>query len=328
MGLLADLVQQSTATTGTGTVTLGAAVTDFRTVAGAGIADGSVVSYLIQDGTKREVGTGVIGASGTTMTRVLRASSTGSLLNLTGSAFVGIGANAGDFSEVYPSGNFALREQSWYLDVNNNAALGNGSGPWGNRWYVNSTTGWGKPLITGGNGRSAFRRSTSGTQAGSFTGQSGDLSIVNIDGGATWRWKSRINLRPGSQAAPTSAEDYRYQGGFSSDLSIITADNFAAFAYYQSGGTVFFESRTRRANGTIQANALTLPSVNQWMTLEIILTPSEVLFYVDGALVATHTTVPTSIMYDGDHWRGVAGTSDRVFDLSFLALSVSWGANS
>ena len=97
MGLLADLVQQSTSTTGTGTVTLGAAVTDFRTVAGAGIADGSVVSYLIQDGTKREVGTGVIGASGTTMTRVLRASSTGSLLNLTGSAFVGIGANAGDF---------------------------------------------------------------------------------------------------------------------------------------------------------------------------------------------------------------------------------------
>jgi hypothetical protein len=97
MGLLADLVQQSTATTGTGTVTLGAAVTDFRTVAGAGIADGSVVSYLIQDGTKREVGTGVIGASGTTMTRVLRASSTGSLLNLTGSATVGIGANAGDF---------------------------------------------------------------------------------------------------------------------------------------------------------------------------------------------------------------------------------------
>jgi lysophospholipase L1-like esterase len=97
MTVLADLVQQSTATTGTGTVTLGAAVTDFRTVAGAGIADGSVVSYLIQDGTKREVGTGVIGASGTTMTRVLRASSTGSLLNLTGSAFVGIGANAGDF---------------------------------------------------------------------------------------------------------------------------------------------------------------------------------------------------------------------------------------
>jgi hypothetical protein len=99
MTVLADLVQQSTSTTGTGTVTLGAAVTGFRTVAGASIADGSVVSYAILDGTNRETGTGVIGASGTTLTRVLRASSTGSLLNLTGSATVGIAANAGDFSD-------------------------------------------------------------------------------------------------------------------------------------------------------------------------------------------------------------------------------------
>lgn len=97
MGVLADLVQQSTATTGTGTVTLGAAVTGFRTVAGAGIADGVVVSYAIQDGTNRETGTGTVGGSGTTLTRTLLASSTGSLLNLSGSAVVGIAPNAADF---------------------------------------------------------------------------------------------------------------------------------------------------------------------------------------------------------------------------------------
>jgi hypothetical protein len=97
MGVLADLVQQSTATTGTGTLTLGAAVTGFRTVAGAGIADGVVVSYAIQDGTNRETGTGTIGGSGTTLTRTLLASSTGSLLNLSGSAVVGIAPNAADF---------------------------------------------------------------------------------------------------------------------------------------------------------------------------------------------------------------------------------------
>ena len=96
MSILADLVQQSTSTTGTGTVTLGSAVTGFRTVAASGIPDGSVVSYAILDGTNRETGTGVIGSSGTTLTRVLRASTTGSLLNLTGSATVGIAANAGD----------------------------------------------------------------------------------------------------------------------------------------------------------------------------------------------------------------------------------------
>jgi hypothetical protein len=103
MGVLADLVQQSTATTGTGTITLGAAVTGFRTVAGAGIADGVVVSYAIQDGTNRETGTGTVGGSGTTLTRTLLASSTGSLLNLSGSAVVGIAPNAADFDFAFAS---------------------------------------------------------------------------------------------------------------------------------------------------------------------------------------------------------------------------------
>jgi hypothetical protein len=97
MGLIVDLVQQYTSTTGTGTLTLGSAVTGFRTIAGAGIADGTVVSYAIQEGTNRETGAGVVGGSGTTLTRVLRTSSTGSLLNLTGNAVVGIAPNGGDF---------------------------------------------------------------------------------------------------------------------------------------------------------------------------------------------------------------------------------------
>jgi hypothetical protein len=97
MTMLADLVAQNTATTGTGTVTLGAAVTGFRTLAASGIPDGALVSYAIQDGTNRETGTGTVGGSGTTITRGLRASSTGSLLSLTGSAIVTIQPNAGDF---------------------------------------------------------------------------------------------------------------------------------------------------------------------------------------------------------------------------------------
>lgn len=101
MTILADLVQQNTATTGTGTVTLGSAVTGFRTVAGAGITDGSIVSYAILEGTNRETGTGVTGSTGTTLTRVLRSSTTGSLLNLGGSAIVSIQPNSADFDYAY-----------------------------------------------------------------------------------------------------------------------------------------------------------------------------------------------------------------------------------
>jgi hypothetical protein len=98
MGLIVDLVHQTTNTTGTGTLTLGPAVTGFRTFAGAGIADGTIVSYGIQNGTNREVGWGIVGGSGTTLTRNLIASTTGSLLNLSGSSVVGGVANSGDFT--------------------------------------------------------------------------------------------------------------------------------------------------------------------------------------------------------------------------------------
>jgi hypothetical protein len=81
-----DRVSFATATTGTGTITAGAATSGFRTMAGAAILDGSKVSYAIEDGTAWETGTGVTGASATTLTRILSQSSTGSLLNLSGTA--------------------------------------------------------------------------------------------------------------------------------------------------------------------------------------------------------------------------------------------------
>ena len=96
---LADLVLMTTATTGTGTITLGSAVTGYRSFSTAGIANGTVVSYAIEDGTNRETGRGTYTTSGTTLTRTLKASSTGSLLNLSGNAQVMITAITDDFTE-------------------------------------------------------------------------------------------------------------------------------------------------------------------------------------------------------------------------------------
>lgn len=84
--MLYDRVSFSTSTAGTGTVAAGAATSGFRTMASASIPDGATVLYCIEDGTAWETGSGVVGAAGTTLTRVLSQSSTGSLLNLSGSA--------------------------------------------------------------------------------------------------------------------------------------------------------------------------------------------------------------------------------------------------
>ena len=88
----------TTATTGTGTITLGSAVDGFQTFTAAGVADGDTVRYCIEDGTSSfELGSGVFTASGTTLTRVVSESSnSNNAINLSGDAIVFITAIAAD----------------------------------------------------------------------------------------------------------------------------------------------------------------------------------------------------------------------------------------
>jgi hypothetical protein len=79
------LARVSTSTTGTGTVTLGAAVSGFQTFANAGAVDGGVYFYAIKDGTASELGYGTYTASGTTLSRtVLQSTNSDNPINLSG----------------------------------------------------------------------------------------------------------------------------------------------------------------------------------------------------------------------------------------------------
>ena len=105
--MLANWVKENTTTTGTGTITLGGAVTGFIAFADA-LADGDVVFYSVKDGNNRENGIGTFTASGTTLarTKVLETLVSGvydntspAAITLSGSAEVSISGMAQHLSD-------------------------------------------------------------------------------------------------------------------------------------------------------------------------------------------------------------------------------------
>jgi hypothetical protein len=94
-----NLACMTTATTGTGTVTLGAAVSGFLSFASSGVTDGSLITYAIEDGVNTEIGRGTYTTSGTTLSRttIYNSTNAGSAISLSGSAKVCVTPSAGDF---------------------------------------------------------------------------------------------------------------------------------------------------------------------------------------------------------------------------------------
>ena len=94
MPVLANRARVSTSTTGTGTLTLGTPNGGFQSFADAGITNGAVVRYVIEDTNNNwEIGTGTYSSTGPTLTRTPSESNNGgAAINLSGNAVVFVSA--------------------------------------------------------------------------------------------------------------------------------------------------------------------------------------------------------------------------------------------
>lgn len=103
MAKFVNLAKMTTTTTGTGTITLGSAVLGFNTFANAGVANGDVVAYGIEDSSGREYGYGTYSSSGPTLTRnVTSSTNSNSALNLSGTALVYTAAGTNELDAYVP----------------------------------------------------------------------------------------------------------------------------------------------------------------------------------------------------------------------------------
>lgn len=202
MSKLVNRAKMTTATTGTGTITLGSAFSGYRTFAAAGVVNGDVVRYVIEEGNAWEIGNGTYTATGTLLARSLLASSTGSLLSLGGNAAVFVTATAEDFDELAPLASPALTG----IPTAPTAAVGTNTTQVATTAFVNAEIANDAPTKTGG-------------------GASGNWDIQSI------RVTSPDGDRVASNKLPTtSPQSVRFD--FANASSVGTAGNYAGVMTY------------------------------------------------------------------------------------------------
>ena len=136
--ILKDRVQETSTTTGTGTLTLAGAVTQFQTFSSA-VGNGNTTYYTIYNagGSDWEVGIGTVGAGTLARTTVLASSNANALVSFTGTLYV-----FGD----YPASKSVNQDAAGALSSGGNSyidfATASPTLAAGRMWYNSSTGNW------------------------------------------------------------------------------------------------------------------------------------------------------------------------------------------
>lgn len=224
-----DRVQETTTTTGTGTVTLAGAVSGFQSF--SAIGDGNTTYYAIIDTTEWEIGIGTYTSSGTTLSRdtVLSSSNSGNLVNFS--------AGSKTVFVTYPTGRVVIGDGT-SIQVANSATL---------------------PVANGGTGSNTATFSGANiTSLNASSISSGTLGVARGGTGAATLDANNVILGNGTSAVQFVAP------GTSSNVLTSNGTTWVSQAAGGGGGSFVFLGSGTAATSVVDFNSLDTSTYNSF----------------------------------------------------------------
>lgn len=275
MAKLYNLARMTTATTGTGTITLGAAVLGYLTFAQAGVSNGDVVDYAIKDGANSEIGYGTYTLSGTTLTRtVTNSTNSNAAISLSGAAEVFITPRAQTLITTVKvqiftsSGTYTPSANMVYAIVECQGPGGGGGGSTGNAGRLDASgggsaggysrklvsaadVGASKPVVVGTGGAGGV--GGTGSNGSGPTTFGSTICVANAGNAGTY---GAAGHPPTGGAGATAGTGDIAVGGQNGNPGISIASTSFTGAPSGSGGNSFFGGAGAGQSGGTVANGI------------------------------------------------------------------------
>jgi len=304
---LYDRIKFTTATTGTGTITVGTAASGFQTPATASVTDGTqLIAYAIEDGANWETGTGTYTSSGPSFSRTVSASSnTNNLLNLSGSATVFFTPIATSLVQDIDNRLWGFQDSDFHL-----AATTSTNGPFsclavlGGAATATPTTSTNHPGIV---------RVTSAATANSGWRATASDRIL-IGGGEIFD----AILKP-----LTDITTATMRCGYTETATV--ADNVDGI-YFEMIGSGVVVGKTSNASTRTQSSTIATLSINTWYHFRICVNNNATsvkfdIFSDSGTLLGSQSitsNIPTADTAVGFICTGTGGAGVQYFDVDYM----------